>query len=112
MQLTGPKHWGEYADREGAIRLLRKVIEVDTRRLDVDHIDLYYLHSGRATDVPFEDQISTLADPSKPGPSTTYWAVECAVEQLKAATDIVEIAAVPGHFNAVARHSPVVGVTA
>jgi hypothetical protein len=25
------------------------------------HLDLYHLHSGRATDAPFEPQIETLA---------------------------------------------------
>ncbi len=129
MRLTGPNLWGEYADRDGGIALLRQAVEagvtlIDTadvygphtnellireallpypehlviatkggfvrggpvgprptlidaignatylrqcaylsaRRLGVERIDLYYLHSGRAKDASFEDQVGTLAE--------------------------------------------------
>jgi hypothetical protein len=129
MRLTGPNLWGEYADRDGGIALLRQAAEagvtlIDTadvygphanellirealhpypehlviatkggfvrggpvgarpalidaignanylrqcaylsaRRLGVERIDLYYLHSGRARDASFEDQVGTLAE--------------------------------------------------
>src|SRR6202011_5197054 len=132
MQLTGPNRWGEYPDHDGAIALLRQVVEagvtlIDTadvygphsnellirealhpypehlviatkggfvrggqefstidaignanylrqcaymsaRRLGVEQIDLYYLHSGWAKDASFEDQVGTLAQLRQLGP--------------------------------------------
>jgi pyridoxine 4-dehydrogenase len=176
MQLTGPKHWGEYPDRDGAIRLLRTVIEagvtlIDTadvygphsnemlirdalhpypadltiatkggfvrggpeysaiaavgnsnylrqsaimsaRRLGLDHIDLYYLHSVRATDVPFEDQVATLADLRKEGLIRHVGLSNVTLDQLASAREIVDIAAVTGHFNVVARRSTPTGTSA
>jgi hypothetical protein len=35
---------------------------MSARRLGVKRIDLYYLHSGRAKDASFEDQIGTLLE--------------------------------------------------
>src|ERR1700712_440336 len=125
MQLTGPKVWGEYPDREKAIALLREVVAqgvtyhdtadvygphsneelirealhpypenlviatkggfvrggpdysemsavgnkyylrqaayMSMRRLGLDHIDLYYLHTPTMTDVPFDQIVQTLA---------------------------------------------------
>src|SRR3954465_6957776 len=40
---------------------LRQSAHISARRLGVDSIDLYYLHSGQATDTPFEEQVATLA---------------------------------------------------
>jgi pyridoxine 4-dehydrogenase len=34
---------------------------LSARRLGIEQIDLYYLHSPHATDVPFGDQVATLA---------------------------------------------------
>jgi aryl-alcohol dehydrogenase-like predicted oxidoreductase len=84
---------------------------MSTRRLGVDHLDLYYLHSGRATDVPFEDQIGTLADLQSEGLIRHIGLSNVTLEQLKIASGIVEVATVTGHFNLVARNSPMVGVT-
>jgi Aldo/keto reductase family len=41
---------------------LRQSAHMSARRLGVEQIDLYYLHSGTATDVPFADQVATLAE--------------------------------------------------
>jgi pyridoxine 4-dehydrogenase len=163
MQLTGPKHWGEYPDHDGAIALLRQVVEagvtlIDTadvygphsnellihealhpypehlviatkggfvrggpdysmvdaigntnylrqcahlsaRRLGVERIDLYYLHSGRAKDVSFEDQIGTLAELRQQGLIHHIGLSNVTLDQLRAACQIVEITAVTAHFN-------------
>jgi pyridoxine 4-dehydrogenase len=40
---------------------LRQSANLSARRLGVDQLGLYYLHSGRATDAPFEEQVATLA---------------------------------------------------
>ncbi|MGQ4512929.1 aldo/keto reductase [Streptomyces sp. DW26H14] len=174
MRLTGEGLWGEYPDREHAIKLLREAVEagvslIDTadaygphtnevlirealhpypehvviatkggfvrggpdlsamehdpsvigaighpaylkqsarlsaRRLGVERIDLYYLHSGYATDVPFEDQVATLAQLREEGIIRHIGLSNVTPEQLRSARSIVEIAAVTGHFNVASR---------
>jgi hypothetical protein len=54
----------DYADF-GAVtnrEYLRQCAYLSARRLGVEQIHLYYLHSPNATDVPFEDQVATLAE--------------------------------------------------
>jgi aryl-alcohol dehydrogenase-like predicted oxidoreductase len=174
MRLTGPNLWGEYADRDGGIALLRQAVEagvtlIDTadvygphtnellirdavhpypghlviatkggfvrggpvgarptlidavgnanylrqcaylsaRRLGVEQIDLYYLHSGRAKDASFEDQVGTLAELRKRGLIRHIGLSNVTPGQLRAARQIVEISAVTAHFNVVARQEAV-----
>jgi aryl-alcohol dehydrogenase-like predicted oxidoreductase len=163
MQLTGRGVWGEYPDRDGAIALLRRVVEtgvtfIDTadaygphtnemlihdalwpypedlviatkggfirggpgpghygavgnreylrqsaflsaRRLGVERIDLYYLHTPNATDVPFEEQVETLAELRAEGLIRHIGLSNVSAEQFQTASAIVEIAAVTAHFN-------------
>ena len=163
MQLTGPKVWGEYPDHEGALALLRAVVEsgvtfIDTadvygphsneelirealhpypanlviatkggfvrggpefsdmsavgnriylkqaaymsmRRLGLDHIDLYYLHTPTATDVPFEEQVGTLAQMRTDGLIRHIGLSNVSAEQFHTAQQITEIAAVTAHYN-------------
>jgi pyridoxine 4-dehydrogenase len=167
MQLTGPKHWGEYPDHDGGVALLRHAVEagvtlIDTadiygphsnellihealhpypehlviatkggfvrggldystidavgnanylrqcahmsaRRLGIERIELYYLHSGWAKDASFEDQIGTLAELRQQGLIHHIGLSNVTPDQLRAASRIVEIAAVTAHFNVVAR---------
>jgi pyridoxine 4-dehydrogenase len=49
-------------DAIGNPHYLRQSAYLSARRLRVDQIDLYYLHSGRARDASFEDQVGTVAD--------------------------------------------------
>ncbi|SFE03070.1 Predicted oxidoreductase [Paenibacillus catalpae] len=163
MQLTGPKVWGEYPDRNKGIALLREVINqgvnfIDTadvygphsneelirealhpypenlviatkggfvrggpdytdmsavgnryyirqcaymsmRRLGIDHIDLYYLHTPTMTDVPFEEIIDTLAGMRKEGLIRQIGLSNISADQLRIAMSITEIAAVTAHYN-------------
>jgi aryl-alcohol dehydrogenase-like predicted oxidoreductase len=82
---------------------LRQSAHLSARRLGVDTIDLYYLHSGRATDVPFQDQVATLAAMQEEGLIRHVGLSNVTLEQYRAAQQIVEIAAVTAHFNASAR---------
>lgn len=82
---------------------LRQSAHLSARRLGVDRIDLYYLHSGRATDAPFEDQVATLAALREEGLIRHIGLSNVTLEQFRAAQQIVEIAAVTAHFNASAR---------
>jgi pyridoxine 4-dehydrogenase len=167
MRLAGPDLWGDYADRDSGLALLRHAVEagvslIDTadmygphsnellirdalhpyseqlviatkgglvrggrelstieaignanylrqcaymsaRRLGVEQIDLYYLHSGRAKDASFEDQVGTLAELRQQGLIRHIGLSNVTPGQLCAARQIVDIAAVTAHFNVVAR---------
>src|ERR1700733_12838809 len=167
MQLTGKQVWGEDPDRDGAIALLRAVVDagvnfIDTadvygphtnellirealypypdglviatkggfvrggyeystlgavgnpnylrqsahmsaRRLGVDRIDLYYLHSGYAEDAPFEEQVETLAELRDQGLIRNIGLSNVTADQFRSAQAIVEIAAVTGHYNIAVR---------
>jgi len=46
----------------GSRAYLRQCAYLSARRLGIEQIDLYYLHTAQATDVTFEDQIDTLAE--------------------------------------------------
>jgi aryl-alcohol dehydrogenase-like predicted oxidoreductase len=167
MQLTGPKVWGEYADRDKAINLLREVVAsgvtfIDTadvygphsneeligealrpypddlviatkggflrggpeyadmgstgskwylrqaaymsmRRLGLDQIDLYYLHSGAFTDTPFKETAETLAGMKADGLIRHIGLSNVTADQLRIAMSITDIAAVTVHYNVAVR---------
>jgi pyridoxine 4-dehydrogenase len=167
MQLTGPKVWGEYPDRDQGVALLRQVVGegvtfIDTadvygphsneelirealhpypddlviatkggfvrggpeysdmsavgnkyylrqaaymsmRRLGLDHIDLYYLHTPTMTDAPFEEMIETLAGMRQDGLIRHIGLSNVTADQLRTALTITDIAAVTVHFNVAAR---------
>jgi pyridoxine 4-dehydrogenase len=167
MQLTGPKVWGDYPDREQAIALLREVVAagvtfIDTadvygphsneelirealhpypdklvvatkggfvrggpeysdmsavgnkqylrqsaymsiRRLGLDHIDLYYLHTPTMTDAPFEQIVETLAGMRQDGLIRHIGLSNISAGQLRTALTITEISAVTVHYNVAVR---------
>ena len=54
-------------DAVGNPNYLRQCVYMSARRLGIDRIDLYYLHSGWAKDASFEEQVGTLAELRKEG---------------------------------------------
>jgi pyridoxine 4-dehydrogenase len=82
---------------------LRQSAHLSARRLGVDAIDLYYLHSGRATDAPFEDQVGVLAELRQAGLIRHVGLSNVTLEQLRAAQSIVPVAAVTALYNVTAR---------
>jgi pyridoxine 4-dehydrogenase len=91
----------DYADfgAVGNREYLRQCAFLSARRLGVDQIDLYYLHSPSATDVPFEDQVATLAELCAEGVIRRVGLSNVSVEQFEAAQQIVDIAAVTALYN-------------
>jgi pyridoxine 4-dehydrogenase len=91
----------DYADfgAVGNREYLRQCAFLSARRLGVEQIDLYYLHSPNATDVPFEDQIATLAELRDEGVIRRIGLSNVSVEQFEAAQQIVDIAAVTALYN-------------
>jgi aryl-alcohol dehydrogenase-like predicted oxidoreductase len=78
---------------------LRQAAHTSARRLGVEQLDLYYLHSGQATDAPFEEQVQTLAALRQEGLIRHIGLSNVTLEQLRAAQAIAPIAAVTAHYN-------------
>jgi hypothetical protein len=83
----------------GNVNYLRQSANMSARRLGLDTIDLYYLHSGQATDVPFEDQVSTLAALKDDGVIRHVGLSNVTLEQFELAQAITPIAAVTALYN-------------
>jgi aryl-alcohol dehydrogenase-like predicted oxidoreductase len=82
---------------------LRQSAHLSARRLGLDRLDLYYLHSGRAADAPFETQIETLAALREEGLIRHIGLSNVTLGQLRIAQGIAPIAAVTAHYNLSAR---------
>ncbi|HEY2704067.1 MAG TPA: aldo/keto reductase [Candidatus Dormibacteraeota bacterium] len=95
----------EYSSLEaiGNANYLRQCAHLSARRLGVEQIDLYYLHSGWATDASFEDQVGTLAELRQQGLIRHVGLSNVTPDQLRAARRIVDIAAVTALYNVIAR---------
>jgi pyridoxine 4-dehydrogenase len=91
----------DYADfgAVGNREYLRQCAYLSARRLGVEIIDLYYLHSPNATDVPFEAQVATLGELREQGVIRHIGLSNVTVEQFEAARKIVDIAAVTALYN-------------
>src|ERR1700689_3617805 len=72
-------------DAVGNPNYLRQRPPMSARRLAVDAIGLYYLHSGRALDAPFEDQVGVLAELRQAGLLRHVGLSNVTLEQLRAA---------------------------
>jgi aryl-alcohol dehydrogenase-like predicted oxidoreductase len=90
-------------DAVGNPNYLRQCAYMSARRLGTDRIGLYYLHSARAKDASFEDQVGTLAELRKEGLIGHIGLSNVTPGQLGAALRITEIAAVTAYFNVAAR---------
>jgi aryl-alcohol dehydrogenase-like predicted oxidoreductase len=91
----------DYADfgAVGNREYLRQSAHLSARRLGVEQIGLYYLHSPHATDVPFVDQVATLAELREQGLIRHIGLSNVSPEQFREATKIVDIAAVTALYN-------------
>jgi aryl-alcohol dehydrogenase-like predicted oxidoreductase len=95
----------EYSDM-GAVgnkQYLRQAAYMSMRRLGLDRIDLYYLHTPTMTDVPFEEAVETLAGMRRDGLIRHIGLSNVSAEQLQTASTITEIAAVTVHYNVAVR---------
>jgi pyridoxine 4-dehydrogenase len=90
-------------DAVGNVNYLRQSAHLSAQRLGLEAIDLYYLHSGRATDAPFEDQVGVLAELRQAGLIRNVGLSNVTLEQLRIAQAIVPIAAVTALYNLTAR---------
>jgi aryl-alcohol dehydrogenase-like predicted oxidoreductase len=95
----------EYSDM-GAVgnkHYLRHAAHMSMRRLGLDRIDLYYLHTPTMTDVPFEETVETLGQMRQDGLIRHIGLSNVNAEQLRTAMAITGIAAVTAHYNVAVR---------
>jgi pyridoxine 4-dehydrogenase len=95
----------EYADM-GAVgnrRYLRQAAYMSARRLGLDQIDLYYLHTPKMTDAPFEEIIETLAGMRQDGLIRHIGLSNVSADQLRTALSITDVAAVTVHYTVAVR---------
>lgn len=96
----GPHKW----DRDGRPSHLREACEGSLRRLRVNSIDLYQLHTVDPN-VPFEEQVGTLRDLRDEGKIRNVGLSNVDLQQLQRAERIVEIASVQNNYNVGNRRS-------
>jgi pyridoxine 4-dehydrogenase len=95
----------EYSDMSavGNKQYLRQAAHMSMRRLGLDHIDLYYLHTPTMTDAPFEGIVETLAGMRQEGLIRTIGLSNVSADQLRTALTITDVAAVTVQYNVAVR---------
>ncbi|WP_262282532.1 aldo/keto reductase [Micromonospora sp. MA102] len=83
----------------GNQKYLRQSAMMSLRRLGLDRFDLYYLHSGYATDAPFEDQVGELKKLQDEGHIRHIGLSNVTPDQFEAARSVADIAAVTAQYN-------------
>jgi pyridoxine 4-dehydrogenase len=91
----------EYSDMSavGNRAYLRQAAYLSMRRLGLESLDLYYLHTPTMTDAPFEQIVETLAGMQRDGLIRHIGLSNVSADQLRAALSITDIAAVTVHYN-------------
>jgi aryl-alcohol dehydrogenase-like predicted oxidoreductase len=100
LERGGPGQWS----RNGRPQHLREACEASLRRLRVDRIDLYQLHSPDP-DVPFEDSVGALKELQDEGKIRHIGLSNVLVSELDQARAIVDVVTVQNRFNLTDRHS-------
>jgi aryl-alcohol dehydrogenase-like predicted oxidoreductase len=84
--------------RDGRPEHIREAIDGSLRRLEVDHVDLYYLHRPDP-EVPIEESVGALAEIVSQGKATHIGLSEVTVDELQRAQAIHPIAAVQSELS-------------
>lgn len=113
MTRQGPNQWSPC----GQPNYLRQCVEMSLRRLQLERIELYYLHRIDPA-VPLEDQLGVLRDMQVEGKIHHIGLSKVTVEQLRTASAFTAIAAVSNRYNVtdrasedVLRHCEMNGIT-
>ncbi|WP_416984547.1 aldo/keto reductase [Streptomyces sp. T028] len=81
---------------------IRQAVEASLKRLDVDVIDLYYMHR-RDVDVPIEDTVGVMAELVREGKVKQLGLSEVTAAELRAAHTVHPIAAVQSEWSLFSR---------
>ncbi|MFB7110170.1 aldo/keto reductase [Streptomyces sp. NPDC056190] len=81
---------------------IRQAVEASLERLDVDVIDLYYMHR-RDVNVPIEESVGTMADLVREGKVKHLGLSEVTADELRAARAVHPIAAVQSEWSLFSR---------
>ncbi|MFF9812406.1 aldo/keto reductase [Streptomyces sp. NPDC014006] len=81
---------------------IRQAVEASLKRLDVDVIDLYYMHR-RDLNVPIEDSVGTMAELVREGKVKHLGLSEVTADELRAAHAVHPIAAVQSEWSLFSR---------
>jgi pyridoxine 4-dehydrogenase len=100
LERTGPGQW----PRNGRPEHLRAACEGSLRRLRVDRIDVYQLHSPDAA-VPYAESVGALKELQDEGKIRHIGVSNVSVEQLEQARSIVDVVSVQNRFNLTDRAS-------
>src|SRR5215210_2532543 len=100
LRRTGPGQW----PRDARPERLKECCEASLRRLKLDRIDLYQLHSPDPQ-VPYEDSVGALKDLQDEGKIRHVGISNVTVEELEQARGIVEVVTVQNRYNLTDRHS-------
>jgi aryl-alcohol dehydrogenase-like predicted oxidoreductase len=94
LERPGPNHWVANCRPDR----LRRCCEASLRRLGLERIDLYQLHTVDPK-VPIEDSVAALAELQEEGKIRHVGVSNVSVEQLERAQQIVQIVSVQNHYN-------------
>jgi pyridoxine 4-dehydrogenase len=100
LRRTGPGEW----PRDARPERLKECCEASLRRLKLDRIDLYQLHSPDPQ-VPYEDSVGALKDLQDEGKIKHVGVSNVSLEELEQARGIVEVVTVQNRYNVTDRHS-------
>lgn len=83
--------------------VIRKSVEGSLKRLDTDHIDLYYQHRFDPN-VPIEEVAGVMADLMKEGKITHWGMSEATEENIRKANSVCPLTAIQNRYSMMARH--------
>jgi pyridoxine 4-dehydrogenase len=94
LRRTGPGQW----PRDARPERLKECCEASLRRLKLDRIDLYQLHSPDPQ-VPYEDSVGALRELQEEGKIRHVGISNVSVEEFEQARGIVEVVTVQNRYN-------------
>jgi pyridoxine 4-dehydrogenase len=100
LRRTGPGQW----PRDARPERLKECCEASLRRLKLDRIDLYQLHSPDPQ-VPYEDSVGALKELQDEGKIRHVGISNVSLDELEQARGIVEVVTVQNRYNLSDRHS-------
>jgi pyridoxine 4-dehydrogenase len=100
LRRTGPGQW----PRDGRPERLKQCCEASLRRLRLERIDLYQLHSPDPQ-VPLEDSMGALKELQDEGKIRHVGVSNVSVEELERARSVVEVVTVQNRYNLTERYS-------